>query len=59
MIIIAPDGTEIAESATYHNNVENVEFTATQTGDYTIKIKKLINSYSDWVEFGVAWMESD
>ena len=39
MIIIAPDGTEIAESATYHNNVENVEFTATQTGDYTIKIK--------------------
>lgn len=57
--VYAPDGTLAAWSITYYNNVENVEFIASQAGAYTIKINKIVNSYTESVQYGISWMEVD
>lgn len=58
--VFAPDGTIVASSATSYNNVENVEFTSTQAGTYTIKVYKYTSLINDQepVECGVSWLES-
>ena len=56
--VVAPDNTVVWKSQTWYNNVENIEFTATQTGNYTIYVKKIPNSYTGSVQYGVAWMEA-
>ena len=58
MWVVAPDNTVVWKSQTWYNNVENIEFTATQTGNYTIYVKKIPNSYTGSVQYGVAWMEA-
>ena len=41
-----------------NNSVENIEFGAMQTGNYTIVVNKVPNSYTGNVEYGLAWMEA-
>jgi len=56
--IIAPDNTVIRTSLSSNNSVENIEFGAMQTGNYTIVVNKVPNSYTGNVEYGLAWMEA-
>jgi len=57
--VVSPDNTVVWKSETWYNNVENIEFTSTQTGNYTIYVKKIPNLYTSSVQYGVAWMEAE
>lgn len=57
--VYAPNGSLVGNSLLLYNSVENVEFVSTQTGTYTIKIAKTVNSYTDLVPYGISWMEAN
>ena len=49
------NGNIIGSSTTTNNNVEIVDFTATYTGKYTIKIKRIATQYPTDVRYAYAW----
>ncbi len=57
LLVFDPDGNEFAWSISYDNSFELVEFTATQTGQYTLKVfRNPVFSSEDFNFLGIAWI---
>lgn len=52
--VYAPDGSLLRSSTTLYSNYEIVQFTPTQTGNYTIKIVKITSGTTNSEKVGIA-----
>lgn len=57
LYIYDPNNAQIGYSCVSNNNVEIVDFTATQAGTYKIKVKKYGSSLTETVNYGISWLE--
>lgn len=56
LYVYSPTGQLIGSSTTTNNNVEIVDFTASVSGEYTVKIKRVATENPSDVRFAYAWL---
>lgn len=57
LYVYSPSGSLVASSTTHNNNVEIVDFTASASGNYKIRIKRYSGTSSSNTYIGEAWIK--